>query len=251
MAAFLLFLILARYSQAEIIDGPANVRNMPSGTILFELYDYIHVFKETCDGDWCSIRLRVEVSEDAMDGNKIKANQNLRYSLKDSPIGRTIKEINLSSPDRRTPGVVSGVIFGFTHKKNIRTEISTDLKKLFELVPGYYVISDIVDEKQKQYWPSRYDNIPHIFFGEIEIRKVDTDLIFSFDDFHDKLASGFVIHENGSVDGNICFAKYCINKITPLDKKTFSIDISGQKPTTLISTIGLQEMFESEDETPK
>jgi hypothetical protein len=103
----------------ERIDGPANIRDKPNGKVLFELYDNALVEVTTkAENDWYQVLVYADIDTTEYKMNSI---------LKDRPIivhtdtiGKVITSHDISKGQGRD--FVYAMLFGYTHKKNIKPE---------------------------------------------------------------------------------------------------------------------------------
>lgn len=124
--------------QAEVIDGPANVREAPSGITLFSLEDGIRVQHRKSDGRWfeIAVAVRIDPRTDFADTEMsvIKKGVTL-YEENGKKIGATLSNV------RTWPGEEVGnetqitvLIGGYTHQQNVRPDsiLESNLAVLLE-----------------------------------------------------------------------------------------------------------------------
>lgn len=105
-------LILSITGNAEIIDGPANVRDEINGKLLFSLKNGVEVECEEVINDWHPIGFTAKVPEDLKDwtlpeGFKL-------YSYDGKYIGKTLASVKFSAMDGNC-----AILSGYTYKLNI------------------------------------------------------------------------------------------------------------------------------------
>lgn len=117
-----LFVVLT--IKAEHIDGPANIRFEPKGELKFSINDNQYVYAYEAKNDWFEIMLTALVRKsDLLNVNTIKPNSDL-FDYKYQKIGVTKPNIDISGYWIETDSSdwIEIMIYGFTHKNNIRPE---------------------------------------------------------------------------------------------------------------------------------
>ena len=88
ITVFLLSLLFSTNIFADLIDGPANIRETPNGKILFSLNNDVSVQCEDIADNWCHISLMVWVKpEDVLNKKQIKKDAIL-YDSDNHEIGK-------------------------------------------------------------------------------------------------------------------------------------------------------------------
>ena len=127
----LIFLLTITTTFGQHIDGPANIRNKPSGDKLFSINNLVSIrLAGELENDWHKINLHCFVKPNQLIGKKtIRANSVLLNSKGDS-IGYTLVEFqinkNLNENYRKYDELESIEIelSGFTFKNNIKYKLS-------------------------------------------------------------------------------------------------------------------------------
>lgn len=103
---------------AEMIDGPANIREKPKGKAIFTLKDNVEV--DLYSGrDWDEIGVYVKVDRKSLlPGERISKNIVLR-DYQDREIGKTLEAVHVQSYREEEGG---GFLVGYTYKSNIKPE---------------------------------------------------------------------------------------------------------------------------------
>jgi len=112
----------------ERIDGPANIRNKPNGEILFELYDNALVEVTTKpENDWFEILVYADIDYNEYGLDSISKDRLI--IVNNDTIGRVMKSHSVSTG--QGGDFADAMLYGFTHKNNIRPEtvIETVFKK--------------------------------------------------------------------------------------------------------------------------
>jgi hypothetical protein len=102
----------------ERIDGLANIRNKPNGEIIFELKDDVLVEATPLNGDWYEILILGAIDFDEVGMNAMKANRAI--IVDGNSVGKMLKSASFSTGHGRDSAYV--MLYGFTHKNNIRPE---------------------------------------------------------------------------------------------------------------------------------
>lgn len=103
----------------ERIDGPANIRNKPNGEILFELYDnaLVEVSKKS-ENDWYQVLIYADIAFNEFGLDSLTKNRPI--IVDNDTVGRVIKTHSISTGQG---GDFSyAMLYGYTHKNNIRPE---------------------------------------------------------------------------------------------------------------------------------
>lgn len=129
---------------AERIDGPANIRDTINGKkILFSFDDNLIVECTETVNDWQLVGCYVKLNSVQNKTLKLEPGDTL-YSIDNFKIGITISEADvwMGSEDN---GISYGLIVGYTHKQNIKTEtvIESALAKLITESKKKITIDDL------------------------------------------------------------------------------------------------------------
>ena len=111
----------------ERIDGPANIRSSPNGDLLFELYDNALVeVAAKPENDWYQVLVYSDIDYTEFGMDSIKKNSPI---MADSDtIGMVHKSHEVSSG--RGGDFAFAMLFGYTHKNNIKPE--TIIETIFQ-----------------------------------------------------------------------------------------------------------------------
>lgn len=124
LIAIVVLMIRQLSCHAEIINGPANVRDHKNGKILFELYDSISINIDQADSIWFYLELLVHVNKKNLTINK----NNNRFYIKDNsvifneefkPIGKTKCKIETFPDDATITSDTAYFLRGYTFHENI------------------------------------------------------------------------------------------------------------------------------------
>lgn len=130
---FLFFLMSFSYCisqehlHTETIDGPANVRLVPNGKVLFELYDNTRVSSTRLKDNWFEVALFVKTS--GKNKNSLDVGEFI-YSIDGKKIGLVLKNTSLFLKDENRN---LALISGYTYKNNIKKELIPEVM-LFDLI---------------------------------------------------------------------------------------------------------------------
>ncbi len=121
-------MILSAGVQAELVDGPANIREQPNGKILFSIKDNVPVDYSFYQDDWYSITLTVSTQEARFSMGSGILKDTILYDLNGNEIGRALDNIPISK-ERITYNQESHtykcILEGYTFKNNLKDNIST------------------------------------------------------------------------------------------------------------------------------
>lgn len=124
----LLVLILSSPVTAQLIDGPANIREKPNGKLLFSINDNVPVDYRFFQNDWYVVSFTVNVPETNFSSENVIAKETKLYDSNGNEIGKTLDNIPLSKenttyhPENQT---YTCVLEGYTFKNNLKDPIST------------------------------------------------------------------------------------------------------------------------------
>jgi hypothetical protein len=123
----LLSLTLSITTHAELIDGPANIRETPNGAMIFSLNDDCRVQCKTHDEKWFYVSFTAWVKGDGVvDGKQIKKDVIL-YDYSGIEIGKTLSTVTLGKSQKSVFNsdlkLYSCSLGGYTFKNNIQTII--------------------------------------------------------------------------------------------------------------------------------
>jgi|SRR6185369_11323357 len=123
--------------------------------------------------------------------------------------------------------------------KNKKTEPINiiNLDKMAKLENGYYLLPQFIDLKKKTYSTEKGYDL-HPIYGEFEIEQTNKGTQFKGGNFHEGLLT-LVVDKKGKVEGNPCFARFCIDEVKAITAKSFAIKVNG-KEQKFISTNGLR-----------
>jgi hypothetical protein len=121
----LLFLLLSSISYAELIDGPANIREKPEGELLFSLNNDIRVHVESYRENWYRISLQVWIKKaDVINEKQIKKDSVL-YDSTGVEIGKTLNNV---TPNQERKLLYNNFLqrytcelSGYTFKNNVQS----------------------------------------------------------------------------------------------------------------------------------
>lgn len=119
-------------AEAEMIDGPANIRDKPNGRILFTLADNVGIECRKAENDWFDIALPVyvDVNGSFADEEKIVLNKDVKlYDVHGKYIGVALESLETEPfyDEDITNGRKIVVLKGSTHRKNIRRDSILEL----------------------------------------------------------------------------------------------------------------------------
>ncbi len=124
-------LVLSATTNAELIDGPANIRENPNGQILFSLNDNVPIgYKVDKDG-WYNVSLTVCVKENDFSNEKGIIKGAKLFDSAMNEIGNTLDAIPLSyfiggNPSyNKEDHIYTCTINGYTFRDNLKDNIST------------------------------------------------------------------------------------------------------------------------------
>ena len=107
---------------SERIDGPANIRDAINGKLLFELHDNMPVYTSDTLKKWCSVGIRLHLSEKDYLANLIPKETRI-FSEYDMEIGKTLTDLHLDPFDTyEDHGEFYGLVRGYTAMQNIKPQ---------------------------------------------------------------------------------------------------------------------------------
>jgi len=118
---------------AEVIDGPANVRDIPNGRVLFSLDDKVLVESGKSENEWLNIQIPVyvDVNGSFADGAKTVLNKSVKlYDERGTRIGITLEKVKAEPffDEDVHNGRKIVVLKGITHRQNIRQDSILELQ---------------------------------------------------------------------------------------------------------------------------
>lgn len=124
---FILFLI-STSTRAELIDGPANVRSVPNGDILYELYDDTEVFPKNIGNGWYSLELSAcvhpsefSIEEQVLNGGATLFSCRSGYAIGSTKVDMRVEYLTCSDKE-----CVIYIREGVTYKTNIDGDMSVE-----------------------------------------------------------------------------------------------------------------------------
>lgn len=149
---FLIFLLCAS-AQAEIIDGPANLRETPAGKVLASINDGIAVTPLSFKEGWYKIEIVVGVPksalQEAQDVTWLEAGTPLTsFGLSD--LGVTKARVRLENAYWEENGLIYGELVAFTHKANLKPESFVEARLEFLIGQGKTLITEGWGELMKE-----------------------------------------------------------------------------------------------------
>jgi hypothetical protein len=161
---------------AEVIDGPANIRDVPNGRALFSLNDKVIVESEKSINEWFTIALPVyvEVNASFVDEEKTVLKKGVKlYNKEGLIIGVTLERVG-ASPfyDESVVNQRIGVVLkGVTHGQNIRRDSILELQLAATLdareTPSLDDFRYILKSFHFTEWMPHEKFIPYIQFDEV------------------------------------------------------------------------------------
>ncbi len=124
--AFILIFAFIQYpALAEIIDGPANVRDEQESTVIISLNDGVFVEAEERPEDWCYIEcfawVRMQdIQSRQYDEMELKAGAPL-FDDAEVIIGTASHAVHLPKSNEKG-ALVEVLVYGMTHRSNIKSE---------------------------------------------------------------------------------------------------------------------------------
>jgi hypothetical protein len=173
-----LFAFVSLNAWAEMIDGPANIRDKPNGRTLFSLNDNVIVESSSPQHGWFKIDLPVYVDEDKsfVDDEGMVLNDSVKlYDENGSQIGNTLSKVKAFPYYDQS--VVNGrrvvVLKGVTSKKNIRPKSILELR-LAAVLDTSKTLSldkfhDVMTEFHFKEWMPHEKFTPYILFDDVTI----------------------------------------------------------------------------------
>ena len=190
--ALVTLLLISLPCGAEVIDGPANVREAPGGKVLFSLNDNIPVESNEQNKDWFHVHLPVYVDEKTAfaDPGEPVLNQGVDlFDERGRKLGATLARMkaDLFFDEEVHNGRRIVVIEGFTHRKNIRNDSILEPQLAAVLNRGNILSIDTFQEHLKSFhyqeWMPKQG-----FHGYIQFNQASTDpspwpraILFFFD----------------------------------------------------------------------
>ncbi len=127
-------------SNSALINGPANVRVSPKGTIFFSLNDGVTLQIISSSGDWYRIRLNAFFDKNDFSGEKLRKGTVI-YDEKGNEIGKTLSKIAVRSASESGKQYVVP-IEGYTFSGNIHRKSATE---------GGENLGTLTEEDQKEF----------------------------------------------------------------------------------------------------
>ncbi len=128
LPVFLFIFILSFNVNAQLIDGPANIRGKPDGKLLFSINDNVPVDYRFYQSDWYLVTFTVVVPETCFLIENVIAKETKLYDSTGNEIGKALDNISVSKekttyhPENHT---YTCVLEGYTFKNNLKDSIST------------------------------------------------------------------------------------------------------------------------------
>ncbi len=113
---------------AQLIDGPANIREKPNDKLLFSINDNVPVNYRFYQNDWYLVSFTVNVHESDFLSDNVISKEAKLFDSSGNEIGKTLDNISVSNekttyhPENHT---YTCVFEGYTFKNNLKDSIST------------------------------------------------------------------------------------------------------------------------------
>jgi len=235
----LIFLLLAPQVQGgSVIDGPANVRDMPNGKILVSLNDGVYVICKESIKDWFRIELPVIIQAHYVHNGKIDKGVSLR-DRGGRELGVTMDHVLLELASEYRDGV-SGKIIAYTHAQNIKkvkgkTGCLTN-KSQFRFInstkarleEGNYILEKYFNSQNKTFEIGDDFYSPPLL-PEITVEYLASGYRIEGGDFHSFFASFEYDPDKPLSENNLCFFHKCLEEIKINDPRRVELVLDGER----------------------
>ncbi len=147
----LFFLIIPiAFANAEIIDGPANVRDKPNGDIAYSLEDDQYVYAYEPINNWFKITVTAIIRVEDLKNDSLISKDAILYDYDfQTPKGVTKSVLNISGYTTETEdeNFIEVMLFGYTFKNNIK--VSSILEREIERTINNSLFEELTELKKK------------------------------------------------------------------------------------------------------
>ena len=150
LSILLLLIVPLINTKAEIIDGPANVREQPNGVINYVLNNNQYVYAHELSDNWFKLTVTALVKKEDLQNDTLISKGALLYGQDyATPIGNTESRLNISGYTMETENedFIEVMLFGYTFKNNIKVE--SILEREVERILNHSILEDLPILKKK------------------------------------------------------------------------------------------------------
>lgn len=125
----IIYLFISVLIKAEKIDGPANVRSEPQGSLLFSLFDNVEIECSEINNNWYNIGLSIKLSKIQHDREIPLLKGDTLFDFEGNAVGLVLADITgdygyrwMSGGAPGNPKCYGMQLYGYTYRSNIRPE---------------------------------------------------------------------------------------------------------------------------------